>query len=163
MCKTVILKPIFIVGLISSMTLTGIALYFPNWQAYENENGEVETRGLLKNCIQTSLNNSQDQAQLAGADNLLLQSSARDQVLLAAKEPCISVWEEAEAYVKICISLIGVSLALCTIALLWSILSFCVCCCPNLFGPIGILTLLGGFANLGAVAVFLYNTIKGDF
>ncbi|CAD5205937.1 unnamed protein product [Bursaphelenchus okinawaensis] len=58
-------------------------------------------------------------------------------------------------------SMVGTSCGLQLFAIVWSIFSFC-CCCPGLFGLIGLMTFAAFGLNIGS-AVYWYMQTKDEY
>ncbi|CAD5208613.1 unnamed protein product [Bursaphelenchus xylophilus] len=144
MCKAAILKAIFVVGLVASLILTLAGFYLPRWEAMPDANGTIQTKGLWKNCIQDTVQQTQERVE-------------NQESVEGIHEACKSVFESSENYIKLCIFILALSLALQLAALVWSIFSFFACCCPGLFGLIGILTALAGISDLASVGVYYFS------
>uniref|UniRef100_A0A1I7RQF9 MARVEL domain-containing protein n=2 Tax=Bursaphelenchus xylophilus TaxID=6326 RepID=A0A1I7RQF9_BURXY len=180
-----LLKIIFLVFAFACLGATVVSLYLPNWEAV-SVNGTIQTRGLLQDCIQRpdlfkpefdtgasvdvhnasgsagSVANAASNSAHSVADAASNSAHSAYDAARNTADLCQSAFETSGIYVKIIVGLVAVSILLQLLAIAWAFVSFCYCCCSNLFAPIGGLTGLAGALNIISVAVF-YSMSVEDF
>ncbi|CAD5205934.1 unnamed protein product [Bursaphelenchus okinawaensis] len=119
-----------------SMTLTLIAISFPAWEAALTITGATQAKGLWLDCF---------------SDNMT--------VIMSNKTECVM---NEDSYAEVSLAMAGTSILLQWSAIIWSIFSFCVCCCPALFGPIGALKFVACCLNISTV-YYWYSQTRDEF